>query len=122
MIGGIATLGGSYLFSALVGSMIMDSECSSCMERGRWLFVPVLGPFVAASREPDGGKAVLTLLGAVQVAGAALMIGGIVRFKRTKRRAEEQGLANVQLPRGMWLSLDVHASPYRAGPALTLRF
>lgn len=122
MVTGISIFGGSYLFAAVVGTVVIDEDnCIDCSDIGPYLFIPVLGPFLAMP-ESHGGDGVLALLGVVETVGLGLMIGGIVRFKNTKRRAEERGYYTWQLPRERSLSLDVSTSPVRLGPQLSLKF
>jgi hypothetical protein len=124
LIGGVSVLGGSYLFAAAVGALTIgydENECTDCQDVAPWLFLPLVGPFVGATRA-DAGAGAFVLLGAVQVAGAGLLAGGIVRFKRTKRRVEEAGFANFALPHGRRLAIDLVSSPRFSGPELTLRF
>jgi hypothetical protein len=124
MIGGIATLGASYLVGALAGAITIDqsrSECVDCKDVAPWLFVPVVGPFVGAT-QTSGGAGVLVLLGVVELVGAGLMTGGIIRYKRTKQRAMEAGFAGFDLPHNMHLGFDLKASSRFSGPQATLRF
>jgi hypothetical protein len=124
MISGIAVLGGSYLIAALAGAIMLDEptrSCSDCQDVGPLLFIPVVGPFIAMG-PADGGEGVLALLGVVELVGAGLLVGGIIRYSHTKRAAEQQGYYSLQLPKGRSLSLDVNTSPARVGPSLRLRF
>ncbi len=122
LITGISILGGTYGASILLG-MIVTSEggsCSNCDDVGPPLFLPVLGPFIAAG-QADGDDAILIFLGLGQLVGAGLTIGGIVKYKNSKKRAEQQGYV-VELGRGRTLALDVAASPRLVGPSLQLNF
>jgi hypothetical protein len=125
MISGIAVLGGSYLMAMLVGSILLDEDatetCRDCDEVGPLLFIPVVGPFIALGPAADGEGA-LALLGAVEVAGLGLMIGGIIRYVSTKRAAQEQGYYGWNLPEGRSLDLGFSTSHTRLGPSLRLRF
>ena len=122
MITGISIFAGSYLFAAVVGAAMIDQDdCVDCSDVGPYLFIPVLGPFLAIPQS-DGGGGALALLGVVETVGVGLMIGGIVRFKNTKRRAEERGYYTFRLREGRSLSLDVSASPLKLGPQLSLKF
>lgn len=122
MITGIAIFGGSYLLSSVIGAALIDEDnCIDCSDVGPYLFIPVLGPFLAIPQS-DGGGGVLALLGVVEAVGAGLMIGGIIRYKNTKRRAEAAGYYTWQLPEGRSLALDVSASPLKLGPQLNLKF
>jgi hypothetical protein len=123
LIGGACTLGASYLLSATIGLAVMgqsEYECIDCKDVGPWLLLPVLGPFIGAGQAVEGGG-LLSLLGVVQVAGLGLLIGGIVRYKNTKRRALEQGYA-FELRNNRTLTLDVATTSRFSGPNLKLRF
>jgi hypothetical protein len=120
MISGIAVLGATYMVGALTGAILLDVDsCSNCKDLGTYLMIPVAGPFLAMG-PADNGRAFLALFGLAQSAGAALMIGGIVKYVRSKRRAEEAYALELS-PRHR-LSLDVATSPYLTGPQLSLRF
>jgi hypothetical protein len=121
LITGISILGGGYLVSALTGALLMDDNCIDCGDIGPYLFIPVLGPFLAIPQSVDGAG-VLALLGVVQTVGAGLTIGGIIRYKNTKRRAEESGYYTFQLPEGRSLALDMSLTPRKLGPQLKLTF
>lgn len=122
MVTGIAILGGSYLFSAVVGAALFDQDnCGDCSDVAPFMFIPVLGPFLAI-KPAEGDAGLLALLGVVETVGAGLTIGGIIRYKNTKRRAEQHGYYTFQLPKERSLSLDVSASPLKLGPQLRLRF
>jgi hypothetical protein len=125
MISGIAVLGGSYLVAMLIGTILLDEEatdtCIDCDAVGPLLFIPVVGPFVAMGPAVDGEGA-LALLGAIEVVGLGLMIGGIIRYVSTKRAAQAQGYYGLSLPEGRSLSLDFAATPARFGPTLKLHF
>jgi hypothetical protein len=123
LVGGAITLGASYLLSATIGLVVIgesEDECIDCQDVGPWLFVPVVGPFIGAGQAVEGGG-LITLLGVAQVVGLGLLVGGIVRFKNTKRRAQEQGFV-VELKQNKTLALNVSTSPRFSGPELSLRF
>jgi hypothetical protein len=123
LIGGSITLGVSYLVSATIGLALIDQpryECIDCKDVAPWLIVPVIGPFIGAG-QAAGGEAVIALLGVAQLAGLGLLIGGIIRYKNTKRRAMEQGYA-FELRHNRSLALDVASTPRFSGPQLNLRF
>ena len=119
LVSGIVTLSVSYGVSAIVGSSLIDTRC--CDEVGAYMLVPVAGPYLAAS-QADNAKGVLTLLGTVEVVGTALLIGGIIRYKRSKREAEADGYYSWSLPRGRTLSLDMATGPRLVGPSMRLKF
>jgi hypothetical protein len=124
MIGGIAMLGASYIIGVVSGAVLMDIDrdaCRSCKDVGPLLFIPLAGPFVAIP-QANSGDGMLVLLGAMQIAGAGLLIGGIVQYQMSKKRAAAQGLYGVNLGHGRSLSFDVSAHPARFGPSARLRF
>jgi hypothetical protein len=52
-----------------------------------YVLIPVAGPWIAAGYSKDGAG-VLALVGIVQLTGAALTVGGIVRYISDGRAAE----------------------------------
>lgn len=128
MITGISILSASYLLAISVGASIMDgdedndydSDCRYCEDIGPYLFIPVIGPFISMTQTPN--DAGLMVLGLAEMVGLGLTIGGIVRFKSTKRAAEQQRLGHFQLRDGRELALDVSSNQRMAGPRMTLRF
>ncbi len=89
MIAGLATLGGTYLFSALVGVELLSYEdshpgeiCLNCNSTGKALLVPIAGPWIALpdANSHSGGKVVCALLGLAQATGVVLSIVGISRY------------------------------------------
>ncbi len=124
MITGISILGGSYGLAGLVGFILLDN-CrggSDCTTIGGELLVPVLGPFLAAATFSDEGGGIFVAWGLIQAVGAGLMIGGIVKYKNSKRRAEEEGYLVFNLPRGKTLAIDASVSSQLTGPRMRLRF
>lgn len=129
MIAGIAVLGSGYLVSASFGAGLLDEDedwgdgdsCANCRDVAPWLFVPVVGPFIAMS-QTDNGDVGLWLLGFWQTVGLSLMIGGIVQYKNSKRAAEMQGFTRWKLPHNRELAFDVATSARFAGPRLKLSF
>lgn len=120
MISGIAVLGATYMVGAITGAILLDVDsCDNCRELGTFLLIPVAGPFLAMG-PAENGRAFLALFGLAQTAGAALMIGGIVKYVRSKKQAEAAYAFKLS-PRHT-LSVDVATSPYLAGPKLSLRF
>ena len=119
MSAGIAVLSASYGVALVTGSVLLDTKC--CNDVGAMMMIPVVGPFLAASVSDDV-KSPLVLLGTVEMAGLALLIGGIVRYTRTKNAAEEQGYYTWKLPQDRSLGLALGASPALVGPRLNLRF
>jgi hypothetical protein len=141
MITGISILGGSYLLSSGIGAALLDEDedeyqdfdgdgfdddvydnnCRDCRDIAPWLFVPVVGPFIAMSQTEDG-DGWLWLLGMLQVAGTGLMIGGIIQYKHSKRAADAQGYTHWKLGGNRELALDVSTTPRFAGPRMRLTF
>jgi hypothetical protein len=128
MIAGISILGGSYLLAMSIGvGLLSDSDqydsdnCdSSCLAVGRWLFVPVAGPFVAMSHT-DSGDWALWMLGMVELVGAGLMTGGIIKYRNSKRANDMQGYS-WNLPHDRKLTVDMASSARFMGPRLRLDF
>jgi hypothetical protein len=105
MIAGWSVLGGGYLFSVVVGLLVLakDDEpgttCLNCDEVGPKLMIPLVGPFMAIP-DADGadGKSVAAILGVVQLTGLTLGIVGTALYIVRKKQyyAENQ---NPYLPR-----------------------
>ncbi|MCH9680740.1 MAG: hypothetical protein K0V04_04830 [Deltaproteobacteria bacterium] len=98
-VAGWATLGGTYGFSALVGTIAIDSAGTN---RGRnyglLMTMPVAGPFIAAFQTNSATGALLTTsLGVAQAVGLGMAIVGTVRHRRLKR---ELTLAAAPAPGG----------------------
>lgn len=96
MIAGIATFGGGYLFSALVGYLLYseatvpkNAECLNCQTAGGRMFIPLVGPFLAipVARKPTG-PVVAGAMGGVQVIGATLAVIGIVQYVNSGKEAQ----------------------------------
>jgi hypothetical protein len=124
MVAGISMLAATYMIGVVSGAVMLDIDrvsCPHCKDVGPLLFIPWAGPFAAIS-QADEGDGLLVLLGALQLAGAALTIGGIVVYFKSKKRAEEQGLYSWNLPQGRTLALNLDTSPLRLGPSASLRF
>lgn len=126
LITGASIFGASYLISAMVGAILVDAdddgECDideNCREVGRWLFLPLIGPWVGMSKTRDDGG--LAFLGMLQLVGAGLTVGGIIRFVNTKRQYES-GIASWEFEQGRKLTLDMSSSPLMAGPRMDFRF
>jgi hypothetical protein len=126
MIAGISILGGSYLLAMGVGVGLLDEddddfdECEHCADVAPWLFVPVVGPFVAMSKTSDGDWG-LWMLGMIELVGAGLMTGGIIKYRHSKRAADMQGYS-WNLDNGRKLTVDMASSTRFAGPRLRLDF
>lgn len=119
MIAGWATLGGGYLFSALVGLEIMQrdleaeqnsnafykEECLNCDETGPYMLIPLIGPFLAMpAADGTDGKVICALMGGVQVTGLVLGIVGTSIFVSDKQRYQEWERRNSGLLRGWYVS------------------
>lgn len=126
MIAGISILGGSYLLAMGIGVGLLDeddedfSDCEHCSDVAPWLFVPVAGPFIAMSKTSDGDWG-LWMLGMVELVGAGLMTGGIIKYRNSKRAADMQGYS-WSLPHDRKLTVDVGSSARFVGPRLRLDF
>jgi len=84
IIGGAITFGTTYLFSLLAASASLDKS-----PRGlEPLFVPCIGPFIAAAttKTNSSGAALLLLDGAAQSAGAFMIIYGMVSKRKVLLR------------------------------------
>ena len=99
MITGISIFSASYGLAAFIGLILVsENNCDGkCQTVGGELLIPVLGPFLAAGTVDNGGSA-LAIWGIVQGVGLGLMIGGIVKYNASRRRAEEQGYIVLDLP------------------------
>jgi hypothetical protein len=94
MIAGWGVFGGMYLFSMLVGGLMLsggDSDpnttCTNCDDVGPKLFIPIVGPFLAIpGADGTDGKVVVVILGIGQLAGISLAIAGTVRYSIQKKR------------------------------------
>jgi hypothetical protein len=85
-VSGWVTLGSTYLFSALVGTIAIDTGSDRIRNYGAWMLVPVAGPFGAAFQARSATGALLTTtLGVAQAAGLGMAIVGGVRHRRLKR-------------------------------------
>lgn len=86
-IAGWATLGGTYGFSALIGTVAIDTTSPGDRMRGYGLAmtVPVAGPFIAAFQTRSATGALLTTsLGVAQAVGLGMAIIGGHRYRRFK--------------------------------------
>lgn len=85
-VGGWVTLGSTYLFSALIGTVAIDTGSSRIQRYGYWMTIPVAGPFGAAFQTRSATAALLTTtLGVAQAAGLGMAIVGGARHRRLKR-------------------------------------
>ena len=122
LIAGIATLGGTYLFSALVGAMLLSglvtppgATCLNCETAGIPLLIPIAGPWIALphANEATGGQVVMAILGIAQAAGVILTGVGIAVFATSGPKREE---SLALLPR-----VDLQLAPLPGGGYLGLR-
>jgi hypothetical protein len=94
MIGGLATLTGTYLLTVLLvlnstGSTNgMVSGCLDCKARPR-LLVPIAGPWLAMPYAVGNDKTLFTVLGLAQATGAVLSTVGIWQFAASGPTADE---------------------------------
>jgi hypothetical protein len=79
---GAGILGAAYLGSLIYGLATCTAQ-QECRSGSGWLYVPIVGPFVAAAQAPTtGGQALALFDGGVQVAGAALIAAGFIFQKK----------------------------------------
>ena len=82
IVGGAVTFGVLYLFSVLAAAQGADEAGAHGTNRQEGLYAPVVGPFIPlATAETSTGKAFLFIDGLGQVAGAAMLIGGLTSTK-----------------------------------------
>lgn len=113
MIGGLATFGGGWLFSALVGLLMLSGEgtdegevCINCDDVGPMLLIPLVGPFLAIP-DADGtdGKVVAGLLGGVQVLGVILAAVGIGIYVSSRNRSTATRSSSLEIAGDLSLDL-----------------
>ncbi len=108
MIAGWAVTGGTWAFTGLVGLTMIQvgleadsnpyEECLNCYSAGSRLLVPIAGPFMAIPvADGTDGKVVCFVLGAAQLTGLGLGIGGTARYRKDKEawRTWKEGQAAV---------------------------
>lgn len=86
-VAGWATLGSTYGFSALIGTIAIDTSSRGPLRNyGYSMLIPVAGPFMAAfnSRSATGGLLTVSL-GVAQAAGLGMAIVGGMRHRRLQR-------------------------------------
>ena len=124
MIAGLSTLGGSYLFTAMVGIELLNWQanhpnsnqtCTNCDSTGSALLVPIVGPWIAMkdANQDNGGPAVCAILGLAQATGVVLSIIGIQRYMDS---APPEGHA-APVSKGL-TNMHVGFAPVRGGGAL----
>lgn len=86
-VAGWATLGSTYAFSALIGTIALDTAQRDRMRNyGYGMVIPVAGPFVAAFQTRSATGALVTIsLGVAQAAGLGMALVGGARHRRLKR-------------------------------------
>lgn len=87
MAAGFSVWGSTYLVSALIGAASIDLAGDEQVSRyGRWMTVPVVGPFGAAFNARSAtGTLFSTTLGLAQAAGFTMAVIGVARHRRIKR-------------------------------------
>jgi len=133
LIAGVATFGGGYLFSALVGYLAYEEKtvpegatCTNCKETGKRMFVPLVGPFWAIEvADGTDGKVVSGLMGAVQVIGLGLTVVGVILYVMSAP-PDEEGTQGEELGLGHGRDalsrLRLGAAPEPGGGTLSLGF
>jgi hypothetical protein len=124
LIAGIASFSAGYLVGVVTGAVLVSpsqEDCVSCKDVGKFLFVPLAGPFLAMPDARFPSDYPLALLGIFQLGTAGMLVGSIVVYMRSKRRLEREPYP-LLLHGLRRLAFDVHASPFHAGPSMTLRF
>lgn len=86
-VAGWATLGSTYAFSALIGTIAIDTAQRDRMQSyGYSMLIPVAGPFAAAFQTRSATGALVTIsLGVAQAAGLGMALVGGARHRRLKR-------------------------------------
>lgn len=129
MIAGFTVFGGIYIITAFSGAIVFD-QCEptasyDCGFIGKALILPVVGPFIAASRaEKLSGKMGLVIFpGLGQVTGLALGIAGAALFGSSRKHVARVNGDGVQLVRGREFRLGTMGSARgEGGLQLTYRF
>ena len=87
-IAGVSVLASAYVLQSFVGSLLLDGA-DSARERayGRRMLIPVVGPFAAYPVAPSYTAGwFTTLLGGAQLAGIAMSVAGLVKYRKAKRQ------------------------------------
>ncbi|MEO7096931.1 MAG: hypothetical protein ABI175_26970, partial [Polyangiales bacterium] len=95
IIGGAITFGVLYLFSLIAA----DAERQSSNRNGssrelEALYIPAIGPFIAASKVGSGGSSILIIDGLGQTAGLLMFVCGIA-FPKTELVRNDLGSLKV---------------------------
>lgn len=122
MIAGWIMFGVSYIISAVTGAAMLDLNegglCGDeCKNVGGALLVPVAGPFIAMAWSGSHlGRAMLALMGAVEVAGLVMGIIGTMRYV-SGMRAYRKAMRHGGIPVTENLILQAGLMPTRDGAA-----
>lgn len=97
IVGGVVTFAVPYTLGLLAtfrspGSTNNMCPCPTDHNPAGDLLIPIAGPWIAIGTSPKDA-ALFSVLGIMQATGAALTIGGIVRYTKDGARAEESGNA-----------------------------
>jgi len=123
MIAGLSTLGGSYLFTALVGLELLSYEdshpgerCLNCDSTGSALLIPIVGPWIAMkdANQDKGGPLVCAILGLAQATGVVLSIIGIHQYTASGQPEAETN----EVSKGYFSNVKIGLAPVRGGGAL----
>jgi hypothetical protein len=108
MIAGWSLFGGTWLFSVVLAAMMYEKDrnpgagkvCLNCRAEGDALLIPLVGPFMAIPKAGGAdGKALVAIIGVVQLAGLALGITGTVLYALRLRayKANQRRIAGLPL-------------------------
>jgi hypothetical protein len=99
LIAGYSIFGSFYLGSALYGAAELDRSGyydddiddplydEKQAKFGRRLFIPLIGPYIAAPLAPSASAGLVTVLaGTAQIAGLALGIAGSILYARARKQ------------------------------------
>lgn len=112
--GGFTTFGATYLLSAIVGAVRIDTaegagttpsndQVADRKAFGTRMFIPVVGPFIALPKVSTATGGLFTgLLGVAQVAGISLGIAGLVKLGKYRKNI---GITATPTPGGMHTSV-----------------
>ena len=130
MIAGWSVFGSSYLLTAMVGALLLERSgtkdyglytetCTNCNSTGPYLFIPVVGPFLALpNADGTDGKVVCAGLGLVQAAGLVMAIVGTSQFVSDRRAYQAWQRGQVTLGERWFLTASLVPVNRHAVPAL----
>jgi len=97
MISGWTLLGATFLTSALIGAVAIDSASDPVQRQfGYRMLIPVGGPFAAAAATRSATAALFSsVAGAAQITGLALGITGAVLYAKARQRERSWNVAIV---------------------------